>query len=335
MGAVVIEGPRACGKTSTARRFTASEALLDTDENARRMVGADPSLALAGAIPRLFDEWQVAPSIWNHVRRAVDDRGASGQFILTGSAVPADDITRHTGAGRFSRLRMRPMSLFELGISSGYTSLAGLLDGDTPRAKPSPLTLLSVAEALCVGGWPGNLGTPTGRQLRANRDYLEEIPRVDLSRVDRKARDPVRVGRLLRSLARNVATPVSVSRLAAGRAEPVNGRPVRQPIIPEDLRQGQIGESPPALATRKHQPAPIVQFLSPPQLLRCPVDLFSLLWGALPRTGLSPPISPCRPPERFAARPRGRVGHFATRGSDSPRVGQQAGVIPCTIGTES
>ena len=83
----------------------------------------DPSAALAGAIPRLFDEWQVAPSIWNHVRRAVDDRSEPGQFILTGSAVPADDVTRHTGAGRFSRLRMRPMSLFELGISSGDSSL--------------------------------------------------------------------------------------------------------------------------------------------------------------------------------------------------------------------
>ena len=214
-GAVVIEGPRACGKTSTARRLAASEALLDTDENARRMVDADPSAALAGAIPRLFDEWQVAPSIWNHVRRAVDDRSEPGQFILTGSAVPADDVTRHTGAGRFSRLRMRPMSLFELGISSGDSSLGELLDGNRPPAKPSALTVSSVAEVLSVGGWPGNLDAPIERNLRTNRDYLEEIRRVDLPRVDGKARDPVRVGRLLRSLARNVATPVSVSRLAS------------------------------------------------------------------------------------------------------------------------
>lgn len=214
-GAVVIEGPRACGKTSTARRLAASEALLDTDGNARRMVDADPSAALAGAIPRLFDEWQVAPSIWNHVRRAVDDRSEPGQFILTGSAVPADDVTRHTGAGRFSRLRMRPMSLFELGISSGDSSLGELLDGNRPPAKPSALTVSSVAEVLSVGGWPGNLDAPIERNLRTNRDYLEEIRRVDLPRVDGKARDPVRVGRLLRSLARNVATPVSVSRLAS------------------------------------------------------------------------------------------------------------------------
>lgn len=214
-GAVVVEGPRACGKTSTARRLAASEALLDTDENARRMVDAEPSAALAGATPRLFDEWQVAPSIWNHVRRAVDDRGAPGQFILTGSAVPADDITRHPGAGRFSRLRMRPMSLFESGISNGSVSLRGLLGGVNPPARPSALTVSSVAEILCVGGWPGNLGKPTERQRVLNCDYLEEIRRADLPRVDGKARDPVRVGRLLRSLARNVATPVSVSRLAA------------------------------------------------------------------------------------------------------------------------
>jgi hypothetical protein len=214
-GAVVIEGPRACGKTSTARQFAASEALLDTDANSRRMVDTDPAAALAGAAPRLFDEWQVAPSIWNQVRRAVDERGAPGQFILTGSAVPADDITRHTGAGRFSRLRMRPMSLFELGISNGDCSLGDLLDGDARPAKPSALTVSAVAEVLAIGGWPGNLRAPAERSLRANRDYLEEIRRVDLSRVDGKLRDPVRVGRLLRSLARNVATPVSVSRLAA------------------------------------------------------------------------------------------------------------------------
>ena len=214
-GAVVVEGPRACGKTSTARRLAASETLLDTDANARRMVDVDPSAALAGAVPRLFDEWQVAPSIWNHVRRAVDDRRTPGQFILTGSAVPADDITRHTGAGRFSRLRMRPMSLFELGVSNGSVSLGSLLRGVNPPAKPSALTVSSVAEILCLGGWPGNLGRPTEWQLRTNRGYLEEVRRVDLPRVDGRARDPGRVGRLLRSLARNVATPVSVSRLAS------------------------------------------------------------------------------------------------------------------------
>ena len=95
-GAVVVEGPKACGKTATARRIATSEALLDVDANARAAVAVDPALVLDGETPRLIDEWQIEPAIWNHVRRAVDDRGAPGQFILTGSAAPADDVTRHT-----------------------------------------------------------------------------------------------------------------------------------------------------------------------------------------------------------------------------------------------
>ena len=107
-GAVVVEGPKACGKTATGRHAAASEVLLDVDRNARRMVGVDPDAVLRGRTPRLIDEWQTEPDIWNYVRRAVDDRAAPGQFILTGSAVPPDDITRHTGAGRLTRLRIRP-----------------------------------------------------------------------------------------------------------------------------------------------------------------------------------------------------------------------------------
>ncbi|MEJ7766074.1 MAG: AAA family ATPase, partial [Acidimicrobiales bacterium] len=106
-GAVVIEGPKASGKTETARQRAASSVLLDVDENARRAAAVDPSLVLEGPAPRLIDEWQVEPGLWNHVRRAVDDSGIPGQFILTGSSVPADDVARHTGAGRFSFLRMR------------------------------------------------------------------------------------------------------------------------------------------------------------------------------------------------------------------------------------
>ena len=125
-GAVLIEGPKACGKTATARQVAASEVLLDVDAAARLAVSIDPRLILAGATPRLVDAWQIEPAIWNHVRRAIDDRVAPGQFILTGSSVPADDVVRHTGAGRISRLRMRPMSLFETGHSSGAISLAAL-----------------------------------------------------------------------------------------------------------------------------------------------------------------------------------------------------------------
>ena len=110
MGAVVIEGPKACGKTETARQVARSEVLMDVDRNAQRAADVDPALVLDGDVPRLIDEWQVAPEIWNHIRRTIDDRESSGQFILTGSVVPADDITRHTGAERLTRLRMRPIS---------------------------------------------------------------------------------------------------------------------------------------------------------------------------------------------------------------------------------
>lgn len=118
---MLIEGPRACGKTETARQRAASEVLLDIDDNARQTMAVEPGLVLAGPTPRLIDEWQVEPAIWNHVRRAVDARSARGQFILTGSSVPADDITRHTGAGRISRLRLRTMSSFEMGASGRST----------------------------------------------------------------------------------------------------------------------------------------------------------------------------------------------------------------------
>ncbi|WP_420442320.1 AAA family ATPase [Candidatus Palauibacter sp.] len=113
-GAVVIEGPRVCGKTTTARQAASSEVLMDADPSVAEAMAVDPRLVLEGSTPRLIDEWQVEPDIWNYIRRAVDDRPGKGHFILTGSAVPPDDITRHTGAGRMSRLRLRPMSLFEL-----------------------------------------------------------------------------------------------------------------------------------------------------------------------------------------------------------------------------
>ena len=214
-GAILVEGAKASGKTATAMQAAQSHVLLDIDANARRMVGADPTAILDGAAPRLIDEWQLEPALWNHVRREVDRRGAPGQFILTGSAVPADDATRHTGAGRFTRLRMRPLSLYESGQSTGEISLKALLDGDVQRAQRSELALKTAAETVCAGGWPGNIGNRLPQTLRANRSYLDEIRRTDISRASGKTRDPDKVGRLLRSLARNVATPVAMSKLAA------------------------------------------------------------------------------------------------------------------------
>jgi hypothetical protein len=210
----VIEGPKACGKTATARQIAASEVLLDVDANARQAIAVDPALVLDGPTPRLIDEWQIEPAIWNHVRRAVDERSDPGQFILTGSAVPPDDITRHTGAGRIARLRMRPMSLYEAGRSTGRVSLAELLEGRmSPSADPG-LTVADLAEEVALGGWPGLRGRSVPDGLLAVRDYMDEIARVDVGRVDTTHRDPNRVTRLLASLARNLATHAAATTLA-------------------------------------------------------------------------------------------------------------------------
>lgn len=214
-GAVVVEGPRACGKTATARQLTASEVLLDVDAGARQAIAVDPALVLDGSTPRLIDEWQLEPVIWNHIRRAVDDRARPGQFILTGSAIPVDDITRHTGAGRISRLRMRPMTLFETGHTNAAISLARLFDRDPARSGDPGLSVADLAVRIATGGWPGFRGYTGEQSLRAVRDYLDEIRLADVSRVDGSRRDPDKVGRLLRSLARNVATYAAATTLAA------------------------------------------------------------------------------------------------------------------------
>ena len=229
-GAVLIEGPRACGKTATGRRHAASEVLLDVDAGLRHAAELEPSLVLEGAAPRLIDEWQTAPSIWNHVRRAVDMGGGTGRFILTGSALPPDDTTRHTGAGRASRLSMRPMSLLESGHSTGAISLGAMLSAEPVPAQHSRTTLADLVDLVCRGGWPGMISAATNDAQRFVRDYLEEIRRTDIRRVDGIRRDPVLVRRVLQSLARNVATEAAVSVIAAdagGNAGPLHPETVQ------------------------------------------------------------------------------------------------------------
>lgn len=218
-GAVLIEGPKACGKTETARRQAGSEVLLDIDDGARATAAIDPGLILEGDVPRLIDEWQVEPRVWNHVRRAVDERGGPGQFILAGSAVPADDATRHSGAGRISRLRMRPMSLFESGMSDGAISLRDLMGGGQVRSTDRGIELAELTEALVRGGWPALQHLPVEDAIGSVVDYLDEISRTDISQVDGVRRDPARVRRLLESLARSVATQVALTTLAADSAD--------------------------------------------------------------------------------------------------------------------
>lgn len=216
VGAVVVEGPRGCGKTETALRASASAVRLDVDDQALAAGRLAPTLLLDGARPRLIDEWQLVPAVWNHVRREVDSAGGSaGQFILTGSAVPADDMTRHSGALRFGRLRMRPMSLMEAGRSTGEISVGALLSGAKPRAADPGLDIKSIADLVAVGGWPALLDRPVEAALAVLRGYLDEIRRVDILRVDDVARDPENVGRVLRSLARHVATQASARSIAA------------------------------------------------------------------------------------------------------------------------
>jgi len=195
IGAVVLEGPKASGKTETARQVAASEVRFDIDEAARQAAELDPKLALEGDVPRLLDEWQVVPALWNHVRREVDSRPEPGQFILTGSAVPPDDEARHTGAGRITRLPMQPMSLFESDRSNGEISLAALLAGQESRSVDSGLTAEDLVNEVAIGGWPGLRGLKPDQAMLAARGYLDEIRRVDVSRVGNKVRDPERVGR--------------------------------------------------------------------------------------------------------------------------------------------
>jgi AAA domain len=215
-GAVLVEGPRACGKTATARNAAHSEVSLETNLQARRAGLLDAAILLDGDRPRLIDEWQFVPEVWNQVRRAVDDSGGqAGSFILTGSAVPADDATRHSGAGRILRLRMRPMSLAEAGYSSGDVSLARLFAGDQARAQESRLSVLDVADLVSVGGWPGLQNRSVDDGLAALRGYLADTAAVDLRRVDGVRREPQRVRRVMQSLARYTATQVSARSVAA------------------------------------------------------------------------------------------------------------------------
>jgi predicted AAA+ superfamily ATPase len=246
-GAVVLEGPKACGKTASARQHAASEVLLDVDANARAAVSVAPDLVLGGPTPRLLDEWQVEPALWNLVRRAIDVRRAPGQFILTGSAVPPDDVTRHTGAGRILRVRMRPMSLLESGRSSGAVSLARLMHGEMVATPDPGLTVAELATVIAVGGWPAIRRLPVEAALRAMRAYVDEIRRADIHRVTGTRHDPQRVGRLLAALARHVSTCATLTRLGAdagGGDGPLNGETVRAYL--DALQQLMVVEDQPA-----------------------------------------------------------------------------------------
>jgi predicted AAA+ superfamily ATPase len=211
-GAVLIQGAKSCGKTETAVQVAKSAARLDVDDDIRIRMELDPKLALAGAVPRLIDEWQEYPRIWNYIRREVDDRKAKGQFILTGSANPEERVRLHSGAGRFSVIQMRPMSLFERGWSTGEVSLSALVKGVAPQSETADFDLATLADKLTQGGWPNLIAG--GDALRFVQDYIGLIAEVDIHRVAGKKRDPLKVLRLLQSLARNISTEASLTSLA-------------------------------------------------------------------------------------------------------------------------
>ena len=215
VGAVLIEGPKGCGKTWAALRHARSAVRFDGDAAARQLATVSPDAVLHGETPRLLDEWQLAPEIWNHVRHACDRSNEPGRFLLTGSAQPADDIVRHSGAGRVARARLRPMSLVESGASSGLVSLGDLLARASVPATASGAAFSDVIEALCVGGWPWLVGQPAEAAQRSLRDYLDEARRVDINHGSQRGRDPVLVEKLILSLARNTATTAPNSRLAS------------------------------------------------------------------------------------------------------------------------
>ena len=217
-GAVLIEGPKWCGKTTTAEQVSKSTLSVDDPStvNTNKILSEiDPERLLTGDHPRLLDEWQVAPKLWDAVRHHVDRHKGQGQFILTGSSVPADiSETIHSGTGRFGWLVMRPMSLYESGDSTGDVSLASLFESQ-PISGCSNLDLDRLTFLICRGGWPESVDMDDDVALDQAFDYIDAVIRNDMSRVDNIRRDPQKVRMLLRSYARNQGTQISRASISA------------------------------------------------------------------------------------------------------------------------
>lgn len=216
-GAVLLQGPKACGKTETALKVAASHVRLDVDQDTARLAEVDPGLVLRGERPRLIDEWQMRPALWDHVRRAVDEAGGRpGQFVLAGSSTPTDNARFHSGAGRIAVITMRPMTLHETWQRSGV-SLGALLDGDEQTAGGGTTDLEEVLDQLVIGGWPAQTTLPR-RSLVTG--YLDAAINVEIAAGSGgdggtiRRRDPARIRALVASLARHVATSAGERTLA-------------------------------------------------------------------------------------------------------------------------
>lgn len=251
MGAVLIEGVKGCGKTATARQRSASEVLLDVDPEAERRAALDPRLLLDGASPRLLDEWQRAPRLWDAVRRAVDERGAPGQFILTGSATPKEDAPRHSGAGRFGVLTMRTMTLSEKRATSPEVSVAALLAGDEIPAANCPVTIHDYLKHIAVGGWPFLVDADLSAAQTFLDGYLDVIVEHDIDEVSGGVRNPRLVRRFLHAYAQmtaqtsTLATIMKRARASEDEAEDSLARATAQ-IYLDALRRMMIVDEIPA-----------------------------------------------------------------------------------------
>ena len=216
-GAVLIEGPKWCGKTTTAEQIAASILYMDDPEKKEQNISMselNPKRLLKGETPRLIDEWQLAPKLWDAIRFEVDHRRELGQFLLTGSAVPVDtkEIT-HSGTGRFTWLTMRPMSLYESGDSTGDVSLKDLFENNTVDGE-SDMTIDRLAFLACRGGWPQAIDMRDDIALDQARDYYDAVVRSDINRADNIQKNAEKVRRLMRSYARNQGSQVPNTVLA-------------------------------------------------------------------------------------------------------------------------
>ncbi len=217
-GAVLIEGPKWCGKTTTAEQIAASVLYMDEPETKAQniaMAELNPKRLLKGDTPRVIDEWQLAPKLWDAIRFEVDHRGELGQFVLTGSAVPADtkEIT-HSGTGRFTWLTMRPMSLYESGESTGEISLKELFTTPETIDGESHINLDRLAFLVCRGGWPQSVGMQDEIALDQAIDYYDAVVHLDINRADNVNKNPERVKRFMRSYARNQGSQTANTVLA-------------------------------------------------------------------------------------------------------------------------
>ncbi len=207
-GAVLIRGAKACGKTESAKQLAKSIIHIDRDEQVQLLFDTAPKRLLMGETPRLIDEWQVIPKLWDLVRHEVDDRKKSGQFILTGSSNPEEDAKMHSGAGRFTIVDMRTMSWQELGISTAKIKLSDLFEGMSIELEDNRTELELIVNQIIKGGFPTLMNSTVNQAMDVNRAYVELLAEVDMSRVSQSRRDPIKIRSLLKSLARNTSTLV-------------------------------------------------------------------------------------------------------------------------------